>query len=358
MTSITVEHVSRTFDDDVHGEPVLALDNVSLRVESGQVLAIMGPSGCGKSTLLRIIAGLVGPNEGRVLFDNVPLDEVPRDERGIGMVFQEGALMPHWKARASVGFFLALRRREHEIPERVRRISKITGLGLDVLLDRKPSQLSGGEQQRVSIARALTRDLNILLMDEPFANIDAKLRGESRLELKRLLNEFPVTAIYVTHDQTEAIALSKRIAIMRAGRMEQVGSYEQLYGNPINLFVATFIGQTTINQFNGYVLEGTWQGDNFGGYPLRRDLDDGTRVIMAIRPEFISVAPAGVRGKVETVTPYFAERYSLLEVRGNGERWQLHAPLDANIKPGQFIHCKLDREGLLFFDKQTEVRIG
>ncbi|MEO0563792.1 MAG: ABC transporter ATP-binding protein, partial [Chloroflexota bacterium] len=185
MTTITVEHVSKSYTD-APGGPVIALDDVSLRIESGQVLAVLGPSGCGKSTLLKMIAGLEAPDSGRVLYDGVPVMDVDRRERNIGMVFQEGALIPHWEARRSVGLFLALRKRTEEIPSRVHEISAITGFGLDVLMDRRPSMLSGGEKQRVSIARALTRDLDVLLMDEPFANIDAKLRSQARIELKRL----------------------------------------------------------------------------------------------------------------------------------------------------------------------------
>src|SRR5690606_32741624 len=141
--------------------------------------------------------------------------------------------------------------------------------GLEKLLERRPSQLSGGEKQRVAIARALTRDLNLLLFDEPFANLDFKIRTEARIELKRLLREFPVTAVYVTHDQTEAVSLSQRIAIMRAGHFEQVGTYQQLYHSPRNVFVAGFVGTPTMNLFEGKVDDGRWWGDNFGGYPIR-----------------------------------------------------------------------------------------
>ena len=175
----------------------------------------------------------------------MPLSEIPTWDRGIGMVFQDGALMPHWEAERSVGFFLWLRKREAEVPVRVARIAEITGFGLEKLMKRRPSQLSGGEKQRVAIARALTRDPNVFLFDEPFSSLDAKLRASARVELKRLLREFPVTSIYVTHDQHEAIALAHRIAVMRAGKIEQIGDYQTLYENPLNLFVATFLGTPT-----------------------------------------------------------------------------------------------------------------
>src|SRR5664279_755106 len=220
MTTITLNHISKRFEQRAGDQTrvVMAIEDMSLKIADGEVVAILGPSGCGKSTLLRLIAGLMQPDKGEILYDNQPLDEVPLQERGVGMVFQEGALMPHWDAEKSVGFFLWLRQREYEVPARVARISEITGIGLEKLMDRKPSQLSGGEKQRVAIARALTRDPKVFLFDEPFSSLDAKLRSTARVELKRLLREFPVTAVYVTHDQNEAVSLAHRIAVMRSGK--------------------------------------------------------------------------------------------------------------------------------------------
>ncbi len=360
MTTITLEHVTKRFAQTVlHGsQTVTAVDNVSLKIPSGDVLAILGPSGSGKSSLLRLVAGTIQPDSGRVLYDNVDLRDIPLRERGIGMVFQEGALIPHWESRRSVSFFLSLRKREHEVPERVRQISKITGIGLDQLLERRPGQLSGGERQRVAIARALTRDMRVLLFDEPFANLDAKLRAEARVELKRLLNEFPVTAIYVTHDQVEAVALSHRIAVMRAGRLEQVGAYRQLYHSPLNLFVATFVGTPPINLFPGRVENGHWYGENFGGYDIRHDLPDGTRVTMGVRPESVRLVDEGTPGVVDSVTPFFAERYQLVTVRLGKESWSLTVPLDRRIEVRSTIHCELDANALLYFDTEKGTRIG
>jgi len=359
--TITLEHVSKRFNQFVGDtvRPVTALENLSLKVTSGDVLAILGPSGCGKSTLLRLIAGLVEPDSGQVLYDNLPLREIPLRERGIGMVFQDGALMPHWESGRSVGFFLWLRKREHEVPARVSRISEITGFGLNTLLTRLPAQLSGGERQRVAIARALTRDPRVFLFDEPFSNIDAKLRASARVELKRLLQEFPVTSVYVTHDQTEATALAHRIAVMREGRIEQVGTYPHLYANPVNLFVASFIGMPPINRFEGYIRDDhCWHGENFGGFPIRHDLPEGTKVTLGIRAEYVQQVSEGVPAVVETVTPFFAERHQLLDVRGWGERWSLLAPLDARISAGETVYCALDPAGILYFDAATGARIG
>ncbi len=301
MTSITVQHVSKHFTQDTPdgGKRVTAVHDMSFKVNSGDTLAILGPSGCGKSTLLRLIAGLMEPDDGAILYDKVNLRDIPIQDRGIGMVFQDGALVPHWQAEQSIGFHLWLRHREQEVPTRVARISQITGFGMEALLDRKPSQLSGGERQRVGIARALARDPRVFLFDEPFSNLDAKLRAQARVELRRLLNEFPVTSIYVTHDQIEAVALARRVAVLREGRIEQIDDYLNLYRNPINLFVATFIGTPTINLFEGFVRDHQWQGANFGGFPLRSDLREGVKVLLGVRAEDVLFAPGGVMGRIE-----------------------------------------------------------
>ncbi len=360
MTTLSLEHVTKRFTQSagLETQTITAIRDVSLKLSSGDVLAILGPSGCGKSTMLRLAAGILKPDEGHVFYDDVDLDRIPLRERGIGMVFQEGALVPHWESRRSVSFFFSLRQREQEVTPRLRQISKITGIGLDALLERRPGQLSGGEQQRVGIARALSRDMRVLLFDEPFANLDAKYRAEARVELKRLLNAFPVTSIYVTHDQVEAVALSHRIAVMRDGHIEQIGTYHQLYENPQNVFVATFIGTPLMNLLHGTVYDGLWQGENFGGFPVRKDLNEGAKVIAGIRPEHIKIVSEGVYGVIEQVTPFYAEHYCLIEVHLGGEHWSLTAPLDSCPEVGSTIQCALDPAQILYFDSKTGKRIG
>lgn len=359
MTAITLSHVYKQFPQ-AESQPITAIEDVSFKVSSGDVLAILGPSGCGKSTLLRLIAGLETPDRGEILYDNVPLDDIPLQERGIGMVFQSGALMPHWEAQKTVGFFLWLRKRQEEVPARVARISQITGIGLEKLMDRRPSQLSGGERQRVAIARALARDPRVFLFDEPFSSLDAKLRGTARLELKRLLREFPVTSLYVTHDQIEAVAMAHRVAVMREGHIEQIGDYQTLYHNPLNLFVATFVGVPTINVFHGRVRDGQWHGTHFGGVRVRADLPNESAVVLGIRPEFVHPANGDdtAQGRVIGVTPFFAERYQLVEVERDKDTWSLTVPLDYNVRVGERIGCSFDAAGYLFFDAHTGKRIG
>jgi ABC-type sugar transport system ATPase subunit len=239
-TAITLRHITKVFGPASGNESTrmglarsapppgpetgYALEDISLTIRPGEVLGVLGPSGCGKTTLLKVVAGLIQPTSGQVLYDNIPLEQIPMRERGIGIVFQSYALYPHLPSIDNIGFFLRLRKREEEIPERVREISEFMRIDLKPLLARKPPTLSGGEKQRIAIARCLARDPKIFLFDEPFSNLDAKLRSSARLELKRLLQKYQVTSIYVTHDQHEAIALSDRIALLNRGRLEQIGS--------------------------------------------------------------------------------------------------------------------------------------
>lgn len=359
MTTLTLNNVVKTFHDDQH-QIIRAVDDFTIRIPSGEVLALLGASGCGKSTLLRLVAGIETPDSGEILYDKLPLSDVPMQNRGIGMVFQQGALVPHWNAEENIGFFMRLRKREHEVPERVRRISQITGIGIEKLLERRPNQLSGGEKQRIGIARALTRDLNILLFDEPFSNLDAKLRTQARVELKRLLNEFPVTSIYVTHDQEEAIALADRIAVMHEGKIIQIGNYHQLYHSPINLFVAEFFGTPPMNFFKGHVQDGKWYGENFGGHPLRRDLSNGTDVTMGIRPQNFFLQSGGVPAVVEYTVPLIVEKKVMVDAWIGGERWSMMLPIEEmpHVTVGTTIYCQADFVNAHFFDAQNGRRIG
>ena len=355
MTTITVENVSKQFRLR-EGDIIQAVDDVSLKVSEGGTIAIIGPSGCGKTTLLRMIAGLEAPDEGNVLYNDEPLEAMPKRERGIGMVFQNYALIPQWDAEQNIGFFLRLRQRELEVPERVQTISKITGVGIKDLMTKRPRDLSGGEKQRVAIARAFARDLKVLLFDEPFANLDAKLRQESRTEARRLLSKFPVTTIYVTHDQQEASVMADRIILMNTGKIIQVGSYQSLYDSPATLFVAGFIGVPTINLIEGVVQEGTWYHEDFGRVPLPAMIAENAAVTLGIRPEHMQLG-GEIIAKVDQATPYYAERFILLDVFIGGSECQIQIPFESQIQKGETIHCGIDLQKALFFDTHTGERI-
>ncbi|MGJ3238548.1 MAG: ABC transporter ATP-binding protein [Anaerolineae bacterium] len=356
MTKITVENVFKQFQLS-DGHMIQAVDGVSLKISEGGTVAIIGPSGCGKTTLLRMIAGLETPDSGRVLYDDEPIALISHEERGIGMIFQDFALMPQWDAQSNIGFFLRLRKREREVPERVHQISKITGFGIEQLMGKLPRQLSGGEKQRVSIARAFARDLKLLLFDEPFVHLDAQLREQARLEARRLLNKYPVTLVYVTHDQREAALMSDHLILMQNGRIEQVGSYRSLYDAPYNIFVAEFIGVPTINLFEGVIRDGRWYGQDFGGLVFPHQDHEGHAVTLGIRPEQISL-DGDIEARVMSVMPYHAERFQLLEVSTGTETWQVQVSYDQVVNSGDTLSVTLPGARRHYFDSRIGTRLN
>lgn len=360
MRTITLSNVSKTFYDKSRKlTPVLAIKDFNLHIDDGEAVVLLGPSGCGKTTLLRLIAGLEQPDSGTIFYNGVPLDDIPIEDRGIGMVFQNYVLIPHWESRKTVGFFLRLRDREAEVPAHVKTVANITGVDIEKLMGRFPRHLSGGEKQRVSIARAFARDLELLLFDEPFANLDAKFRGQARVELKRLIQEFNVTLVYVTHDQVEAMSVADRIVVINAGRIIQSGSYQALHANPNSLFVAEFLGTPTINAFWGRVQDGNWDGSYMGRAPLPSPRPNGSEVIVGIRPEHIKLTDSdrGIPATIDRSIPFYAEKFRLLEVWLRKRRWRIQVPLEDEHEPGDTIHCQLDWPQAYFFEALSGQRI-
>ncbi|MGH2761488.1 MAG: ABC transporter ATP-binding protein [Thermoleophilaceae bacterium] len=263
-----------------------AVDDVTLTIGSGEFMVLVGPSGCGKTTLMRMVAGLEEVTEGSISIGGEDVTAVPPRRRDVAMVFQDYALYPHMTVRKNLGYGLKVRKAPRE--EIDRRVDKVTRmLGLVELLDRRPAALSGGQRQRVAMGRAIVREPAAFLMDEPLSNLDAKLRVGMRAELARLHERIGVTTIYVTHDQVEAMTLGQRVAVLRAGRLEQVGRPHALYRQPANLFVAAFLGSPAMNLVEATVGAGTVEFADFripigdGWAPAR----DGRRVIVGIRPE-------------------------------------------------------------------------
>jgi len=280
MATIEIDHVTKVFGNDV-----VAVDDVTLAIEDGEFLVLVGPSGCGKSTLLRMLAGLEEVTDGRVLIDGADVTDLAPRHRDIAMFFQSYALYPHMTVRENLGYGLKVRRApKQESRERVAEVARL--LGLEELLDRKPAQLSGGQRQRVAMGRAIVRQPRAFLMDEPLSNLDAKLRVGMRASLAQLHARLGVTTVYVTHDQTEAMTLGQRVAVLRDGAVVQVDRPQELYAHPRNVFVAAFIGAPAMN-----LVEGTVDGDvaRFGRYaipldPAHRPQHDGP-VTLGIRPE-------------------------------------------------------------------------
>ncbi|QOJ79148.1 ABC transporter ATP-binding protein [Infirmifilum lucidum] len=299
MVRVRLENVSKTFKGGVD-----AVKNLNLEVKDKEFVVLLGPSGCGKTTTLLMIAGVYKPNSGYIYFDDTIVNDLEPKDRNIGMVFQSYALYPHMTVYENIAFPLRLKKLpKQEIDARVREVSSM--LKIEDLLNRKPSQLSGGQQQRVALARAIVKQPQLFLMDEPLSNLDAKIRVEVRAELKRLQRELGITTIYVTHDQAEAMSLADRIAVMNRGELQQYATPEELYNNPANTFVASFIGSPPANLLDAeVVLEPHPRVEVAGAsFALPEDLagvfkERGeTRVTIMLRPEHIKVK----RGKGFTV---------------------------------------------------------
>jgi ABC-type sugar transport system ATPase subunit len=350
---------------------VAALEQVTLTIPNGQTMAIVGPSGSGKSTLLRVVAGLESDSQGEVFYDEQPMREVAPKDRHIGMVFQNYALYPHFLGEGNLAFFFRLRKAPSpEIEERIRITAELMGIGFNQLLQRKPGTLSGGQQQRVAIARAIVRNPRLFLFDEPLSNLDAKLRVQTRVEIKRLLQRFQITGLYVTHDQIEATTLGDQIAVMRQGRIEQVGPFQALMQQPANLFVAGFLGNPPMNLLPGAELnEGMVQlGDYTWALPpkLRSQVQADQPITVGIRPEAAQVVESGqttadglrLRGLAEVIEPDFGRRTQWVHIRAGALSYVAVAPLTQPIYSGHPVEVYFPADQLHYFDTSSEARIG
>jgi multiple sugar transport system ATP-binding protein len=331
MASITLKSVTKRYRDGT-----LAVRGVDLDIADGEFMILVGPSGCGKTTLLRMIAGLEAITDGEVLVDDVVVNDLTPRKRDMAMVFQNYALYPHMTVARNMGF--ALRRQGvpgDEIDRKVRETAEL--LGISDQLERKPANLSGGQRQRVAMGRAIVRDPTAFLMDEPLSNLDAKLRIQTRAEILRIQRRLRTTTVYVTHDQTEAMTLGDRLAVMRDGVLQQVGAPDELYNHPRNVFVAGFIGAPAMNFLPGEIADGSLRFalatiplDDVRNAGERVTQGDG-RVLVGIRPEdFEDAALAGERGRgiritalIDVVESTGSDRYAHLST---GEQNGNHAP--------------------------------
>jgi ABC-type sugar transport system ATPase subunit len=366
MATIQLIDLSKSFP----GAAAPALAGLNLTIDNGETVAVVGPSGSGKSTLLRIIAGLEGDYQGQVLYDGREMSDVPPKQRHIGMVFQNYALYPHFRGHGNLSFFFRLRGAPDEETEaRIRITSQIMGIGFSELLQRKPGTLSGGQQQRVAIGRAIVRNPQLFLLDEPLSNLDAKLRMQTRVEIKRLLQRFQITTVYVTHDQSEAIALGDRIAVLQAGRVEQVGPIHQLLHEPVNRFVAGFVGAPPMNLLTGgMVADGVVRFAEFTLplLPRHRSLVyAGQQLTLGFRPEAAQwqrktgASDPGVAlpGVVEMVEPDLGRRTQWVQVRLGTQAHVVAAPLDQAIGRGEPVSVWLPLEHAHWFDEATGSRM-
>ena len=325
MAEVTLENILKVYNDDV-----LAVDDVSLNIEDGEFVTLVGPSGSGKSTILRMLAGLVSATDGRMLFDDEDVVNDPPQERDVAMVFQNYALYPNMTVRENIGFGLKMRgidqaERQKKVEEAVRRLQ------ITELLDRDIQQLSGGQQQRVALGRSIVRDPEVFLLDEPLANLDAKLRTEMRARLVELQRELGVTAVYVTHNQIEALTMSDRVAVLDEGEIQQVAEPQELYKNPANRFVADFIGTPSMNFLdctltheNGSVrVESNVFDVNISSeYNVTSQMIDVTRseatYTLGIRPQHLNISWSG------PVDETVAEKLTVAVVETAGEEYIVH----------------------------------
>ena len=380
MARITLEGLSKRYA----GAQGAALDHLDLDIGDGELIVLVGPSGCGKSTALRLVAGLEQLDAGRILLDGRDLGRVPPQDRDIAMVFQGYALYPHLTAREIIAFPLKMRRVARA--ERERKVAEVAQmLGLAALLDRQPAEMSGGEQQRVAMARAIVRSPKAFLFDEPLSNLDAKLRAELRVELAALVRRLGTTAIYVTHDQAEAMTMGDRVAVLRAGKLQQLATPREVYCQPANRFVAGFLGMPSCN-----LIEVSCQAGRALAPGLTIDLPgwlgDRTELVIGIRPEHLSLttrteAAAGTeaadgdraRGpKADTdtadgprlvrftatitaVEPLGAESYLHLDAHGTALRARV-AGIDTPAR-GEQVRVAVSPQDLRFFDAQTGERV-
>ena len=366
MASVTLENITKTYAD------VTAVEDMNLEVQDGEFLTLVGPSGCGKSTTMETVAGLTLPTNGSVYIGDRDVTDLPPKDRGISMVFQNIALFPHMDVYENISFGLRLRKYDtEEVERRVEEAADI--VQLEGMMDRMPSEMSGGQRQRVAIARAIVREPDVFLMDEPLANLDAELRVHMRTQLQRLHRKLDTTIIYVTHDQAQAMTMSDRIAVINAGRLQQVAPPLDCYNQPKNLFVAGFIGSPSMN-----FVEGTIDDDGFVSEYVTVPLDPGEQgvtsgqdVTLGVRPEDVhlaeerdkAAAPSDtLHAVVDVLEPMGNELFAYLlldreveasaEGRGEGQLL-INLPPDTDISEGEDIQIVADRSKIHLFDNDS-----
>ncbi len=354
MASVAIRDVRKAFGaiEVIHG--------VDVSIADGEFVVLVGPSGCGKSTLLRMIAGLENITAGEIRIGERVVNNMPPKERDIAMVFQNYALYPHMTVAANMGFSMRLRGApKHEIEARVNRAADILGLG--PYLDRFPRQLSGGQRQRVAMGRAIVRDPQVFLFDEPLSNLDAKLRVAMRIEIKELHQRLATTTVYVTHDQVEAMTMADRIVVMHDGLVEQIGAPLELYDQPDNLFVAGFIGSPAMNFLRGTIrLNGAASFAGPNGITLPLDAapagTDGKPAVYGIRPEHFTIADDGAEAEVQVVEPTGSELQVVAKLGGEDIIAVFRERL--KFKPGDKIRLKPDPRLVHLFDEPTGKRLN
>jgi multiple sugar transport system ATP-binding protein len=358
MSRITINNVRKEYDSD--GGVIRAVDDVSLDVEDGEFLTIVGPSGSGKSTLLRMIAGLEDITGGEIRIGGTVVNNIAPQNRGVAMVFQNYALYPHMSVRQNMSYGLKLTTDlpKDQIRERVEETAEMMGIG--DLLEKKPNNLSGGQQQRVATGRAIVRQPEVFLFDEPLSNLDAKLRLHMRTELQRIQEDLETTSVYVTHDQSEAMTMSDRIVILSEGSIQQVGTPAEVYAEPVNRFVADFIGSPSMNFFDVRLDGDTLSGSDFD-YRVSEELATTIReqatsedLVLGVRPEHVEVGTVetdSITADLDVLEHEGSDNYLYLS-KGETE-WTVRVDGNTRFDPGEAVEFTLPEEYVHVFDTET-----
>jgi ABC-type sugar transport system ATPase subunit len=364
-SEIHLRHITKAYQTGWRKSQI-ALNRANLWIRRGETVSVVGPTGCGKSTLLRVIAGLETPDHGTVTFDGEDVAPLTPSQRGIGLVFQNYALYPHFRVRGNIAFYFRLRRwASADIDSKVQETSRIMGIGFDKLLGRFPRSLSGGEKQRVALARCLSHSPRVLLLDEPFSNLDAALRLQTRGEVKRLVDRFDLTTVFVTHDQQEAVAMGHRVAVMRQGQIEQVGPYQELYREPVNAFVAGFLGSPPM-----HLLAGQRVGDAIAcavsgtqvllPFPVsyRSRVADGEPVTIGLRPEHVRLTSAedapGLPCTVEMVELSVSDAAHIVHLRHRDHAFCAKVALPQPVRLRETVWMHFSPQYLYYFDRDDK----
>jgi multiple sugar transport system ATP-binding protein len=355
MADVTFDRVAKRYG------AVSVIEDLSLHVDDGELMVLVGPSGCGKSTALRMIAGLEDLSDGTIAIGGRVVNQLAPKDRDIAMVFQSYALYPHMTVEENLQFGLRMRKVEAaEMHRRTANAAEILGIGH--LLQRKPKDLSGGQRQRVAVGRAIVRQPAVFLFDEPLSNLDAKLRVQTRAEITKLQQSLGTTSVYVTHDQVEAMTMGQRITVMREGKIQQVGTPQEVYQSPANLFVAQFIGTPPMNLLPGTIADGMLRTGSFA-LPLspkfRDRVQEGQRVVAGLRPEHIAHASEPARGTavtiqavVDVVEPIGHE--SIIYATTGADHLVAIFEPHHTPRPGETIALRIDADELHVFDAESE----
>ncbi len=363
MANLHLKSIRKTYPK----AEIETLKGIDIQIDSGEFLILVGPSGCGKSTLMNTIAGLEDISGGEIKIDGRNVEDVAPKDRDIAMVFQSYALYPNMTVRGNIAFGLEMKKMPiADIDQEVNRVAEM--LQIEQLLDRKPSQLSGGQRQRVAMGRALARRPKLYLFDEPLSNLDAKLRVDMRHQIKRLHQQLGTTIVYVTHDQIEAMTLADRIAVMRDGELQQLGTPAEIYNTPSNIFVAGFMGSPSMNFVRGsveaddqqvqLVLKADDGAKSYLPLPKGMHLWNGKEVVMGIRPEHVTQGELGgapITGVVEVLEPTGPDTIAMVRIFNQEVACRLSPDSDARV--GQALSLSIDMHKVVLFDAETEQRI-